>query len=278
MGSEGGSMSVWWWSMAALAQDEAAFRPSLVGSSLLVVDEVGTSRDPALQARILGRAGQAAGPVGSDVLLSGAAGPLRFGLDLPLSMEGFGDVGLDGRVVALDRERAPIGVGLGGRLLLGSEAGEKPGYELSVAVDRDFGPLVLAINGGSDGKAALAAAGLAVDLSRRSQATFESQVRGGGVLGLSWLAGASTRLGPDWMLRGAVGSSSDGAGAPGPQVILGVGYRPPLRVHRGPDFDGDGMTNRCDRCSEVPEDRDGWADADGCPEVDPLDGEVVAGR
>jgi hypothetical protein len=269
-------MSVWWWSMAALAQDEAAFRPSLVGSSLLVVDEVGTYRAPALQARILGRAGPAAGPVGSDLLLSGAAGPLRFGLDVPMSLQGLGGVGLDGRVVAVDRERAPFGLGLGGRLRLPAEGGQ-PGYELSVAVDRDFGPLVLAVNGGSDGQAALAAAGLAIDLSHRSQATFESQVRGGAALGLTWLAGASTRLGPDWTVRGAVGSSSDGAAAPGPQLLLGVGYRPPIAVHRGSDFDVDGMVDRHDRCADVPEDQDGWSDVDGCPELDPLDGDALAG-
>ncbi|MFT4704804.1 MAG: hypothetical protein ACI81R_002512, partial [Bradymonadia bacterium] len=34
------------------------------------------------------------------------------------------------------------------------------------------------------------------------------------------------------------------------------------------DLDGDGIPNDTDRCPEVPEDRDGWEDADGCPEPD----------
>jgi OmpA-OmpF porin, OOP family len=34
------------------------------------------------------------------------------------------------------------------------------------------------------------------------------------------------------------------------------------------DLDGDGIVNANDRCPETPEDRDGWEDADGCPERD----------
>ena len=36
----------------------------------------------------------------------------------------------------------------------------------------------------------------------------------------------------------------------------------------GRDRDGDGIVDRKDECPEVPEDRDGWRDNDGCPEYD----------
>ncbi len=35
-----------------------------------------------------------------------------------------------------------------------------------------------------------------------------------------------------------------------------------------PDRDGDGIIDRLDRCPDVPEDRDGFEDADGCPDLD----------
>ena len=34
------------------------------------------------------------------------------------------------------------------------------------------------------------------------------------------------------------------------------------------DPDGDGILDRADRCPQKPEDKDGWEDADGCPEAD----------
>lgn len=36
----------------------------------------------------------------------------------------------------------------------------------------------------------------------------------------------------------------------------------------GPDADNDGIGDRSDRCPNEPEDRDGYEDDDGCPEVD----------
>ncbi len=36
----------------------------------------------------------------------------------------------------------------------------------------------------------------------------------------------------------------------------------------GSDRDGDGIADRKDECPDLPEDRDGWRDSDGCPEYD----------
>lgn len=44
---------------------------------------------------------------------------------------------------------------------------------------------------------------------------------------------------------------------------LGLRYAP--RVH---DADGDGVPDRLDQCPELEEDRDGFEDADGCPDID----------
>ena len=40
------------------------------------------------------------------------------------------------------------------------------------------------------------------------------------------------------------------------------------RVVEDPDLDGDGIPNAADACPRVPEDRDGFEDADGCPDRD----------
>jgi hypothetical protein len=52
-------------------------------------------------------------------------------------------------------------------------------------------------------------------------------------------------------------------GLPVVRGFAGVGYAP--RVH---DSDGDGLVDERDGCAELPEDRDGFEDGDGCPEID----------
>ncbi|MGK3992515.1 OmpA family protein [Sorangium sp. So ce1024] len=76
-----------------------------------------------------------------------------------------------------------------------------------------------------------------------------------------------------------------GIGAPAARAIAGI-----LFVHEPGDQDGDGVPDASDRCPAQPEDRDGIADEDGCPEDDadadgvpdqrdrcPLQAEVVNG-
>jgi large repetitive protein len=64
-------------------------------------------------------------------------------------------------------------------------------------------------------------------------------------------AGVGTGLVPDY-------------GAPDLRVFFGVGYAP--RTPR--DRDGDGIRDVDDACIDVPEDKDGFEDSDGCPEED----------
>jgi OOP family OmpA-OmpF porin len=61
----------------------------------------------------------------------------------------------------------------------------------------------------------------------------------------------------------------DAIGVPTFRAIASVGWAP--RVH---DVDGDGVPDETDQCPDLPEDRDGIQDADGCPEDD-ADGDGI---
>src|SRR4029077_8684030 len=56
---------------------------------------------------------------------------------------------------------------------------------------------------------------------------------------------------------------SDAVGGPGFRVIAGIGWGP--REH---DKDHDGVPDDVDQCEDIPEDRDGFEDSDGCPDID----------
>jgi outer membrane protein OmpA-like peptidoglycan-associated protein len=64
------------------------------------------------------------------------------------------------------------------------------------------------------------------------------------------------------LLGGGVGILS-GVGVPVFRVLAGVAYRP-----AGLDSDGDGVPDKDDSCPTEGEDKDGYLDDDGCPEVD----------
>ncbi len=62
---------------------------------------------------------------------------------------------------------------------------------------------------------------------------------------------------------GVAGGLSPGVGTPLFRVLLGAGY-----VQRDPDRDKDGILNADDKCPNKAEDKDGFEDADGCPDLD----------
>ena len=62
---------------------------------------------------------------------------------------------------------------------------------------------------------------------------------------------------------GAGTGLTSGVGAPDLRVFASISYTP-----READRDGDGLRDRDDACPNDPEDRDGFEDADGCPEYD----------
>ena len=64
-----------------------------------------------------------------------------------------------------------------------------------------------------------------------------------------------------------------GMSVAGPSEAFGtVGLRYSPRMH---DTDGDGVPDRLDQCPELEEDRDGFEDSDGCPDID-NDGDDVS--
>ena len=68
-----------------------------------------------------------------------------------------------------------------------------------------------------------------------------------------------------WVVTGGLGTGLVADyGAPSVRVFLGAGYAP-----RAPgDADNDGITDDVDQCKDAAEDKDGYQDADGCPDPD----------
>lgn len=65
------------------------------------------------------------------------------------------------------------------------------------------------------------------------------------------------------VLAGGGAGLVKGIGSPGLRVFASVGWSPDFR-----DQDGDGVANNNDRCPLLAEDRDGFEDDDGCPDMD----------
>jgi hypothetical protein len=66
-----------------------------------------------------------------------------------------------------------------------------------------------------------------------------------------------------FFIGGAEIGLTSAIGVPAFRIVLGIGWGP--REH---DMDHDGVPDDVDQCPEIPEDKDGFEDADGCPEVD----------
>ncbi len=72
-----------------------------------------------------------------------------------------------------------------------------------------------------------------------------------------------------FILWGADVGLNQAYGVPSVRAVMAVGWAP--RVH---DRDGDGVPDDVDQCPDLPEDRDGIQDSDGCPEDD-ADGDGI---
>ena len=78
---------------------------------------------------------------------------------------------------------------------------------------------------------------------------------------------------PGLTLNAGIGNGIiGGLGAPQPRVFLGAVYVPDTT-----DRDHDGVPDALDKCPDVPEDKDGFEDKDGCPEPD-NDGDTILDR
>ncbi len=92
------------------------------------------------------------------------------------------------------------------------------------------------------------------------------------------LVGARSQFMDHWSLQLAFGrglGTATGYGREAFRVMFGVRYE----YVAEPDRDGDGIPDSIDKCPDVPEDKDGDEDEDGCPEPDKdRDGDGVVDR
>jgi OmpA-OmpF porin, OOP family len=107
-------------------------------------------------------------------------------------------------------------------------------------------------------------------LASQGQSTPSGDAARPPLLPMEWIASATTApfLGGDVSMSlgggGPIPTSSEGAvTSPRFRVNLALRYAP-----SGRDADADGVLDRDDKCLDVPEDRDGYKDDDGCPDPD----------
>ncbi|MCA9492443.1 MAG: hypothetical protein KC621_21065 [Myxococcales bacterium] len=291
--------------------DGQLFRPSADATRTLWVEDThaapdgyGTARAYVQGAlapvRWTGEDGQTdrlvSGLVGTDVLGAFSWGGLRLGAHLPVyawtggaldaDQPGLGDLALDLKGHLIDRDRAPVGLSLMGRLMLPTASVEVPlgssgiGWELTAVVDQEVDRFLVAANLGTRGLpratfqdmvwddqvfgrigagyAFLDGAGASLELaaqtnwaSGRNPAGTAAELMGGGF----------GRVREDVLLRGGVSVGlSRSPGAPIGRLVVGASFEPDAY----PDRDADGIVDRDDWCPDEPEDPDGFEDADGC--------------
>ena len=225
---------------------------------------------------------------------------IRLGLDLPVYLfsasqtvndgAGLGDVALDAKGMILDRDDAPLGLALGGRVSLGTSTVEAPlgsggaGWELSVIGDQQFGDVLVVANLGTRGlpDAAVSdqiewkdqflyrlgagytlndASGVSLDLA--GSAVYGAPISETASSPAEALVGGWYRLGDDWVLRAGLGRGlTSGIGSPRFRSIFTLAWEPPAVL----DTDLDGLSDKEDSCPTEPEDLDGFSDEDGCPD------------
>ena len=206
---------------------------------------------------------------------------------------GLGDLGLDGKYTFLDGRTAPLGLAAALRIGLPTSTPDlalgSPGLsgELAVVADKRIDALLLAANLGTrllpkselsnvtvndqlflrlgGGYAITDAAGASLDLS--ASFTYAEGLVSGQATPFEALLGGWYRFQELWMIRGGVGKGfTDGIGSPDWRAVLMVS----LEARETPkDSDLDGIADKDDRCPTKPEDLDGWADLDGCPDATP---------
>jgi OOP family OmpA-OmpF porin len=225
----------------------------------------------------------------------------RVGLDVPLVLvskgeqtpqgAGIGDIALDLKGVALDREGgAPLGLAFSSRFAFPTGTREEaalaaPGltWDLGAIVDHQFGPVLVVGNLGTRGQPGAELDGV----------TWKGNfyLRAGGAWFITEDAGVSLDLGSGFgygnplftpestpiegflggfgrvsdllVLRGGLGAPfTSGLGVPDLRAIAALGIEPP-KVR---DRDGDGIEDRADQCRDQPEDKDLFKDEDGCPD------------
>lgn len=210
---------------------------------------------------------------------------------------GIGDVALDLRVAALTR-RAPVEVGLGlGLQFPSGSQDELSGERTTSARPRVIVSKAIGTRGslltGHAGSRVRGATDLGdvrleseLDLGLGGLWMFTDALGVSGEFGLRTSyrdffaeqetpasATGGVRYQHGWVvLHGGAGAGlTSGVGAPDLRLLAMIGVAPPAG-EASADRDGDGVPDALDQCPDAPEDNDGIADSDGCPEDDDDDG------
>jgi len=95
-----------------------------------------------------------------------------------------------------------------------------------------------------------------------------ASVRGPSPVEARW--GVRARVSEGWSVSAGMGAGLTPAevGSPAWRVMAMATYSSGAGSAGRGDWDGDGVRDDVDRCVAEPEDRDGWADSDGCPDPD----------
>jgi outer membrane protein OmpA-like peptidoglycan-associated protein len=216
-------------------------------------------------------------------------------VDIPTSGVRDVRIGAAYALVPVPRIATPQGIGVTARLDLSVPSGDQDYFGggrtvvviPALALEEAIGPLsfgatfgarlrgkseLLGVKVGSQGYMALGAAGT-VDARHRIAVTGElfalPSLVDNGTSPVQWLGGV--RWAPLWagdlVIHAGAGGSLRGASA----QLLEPTWRATLDLRYAPlanDSDHDGVLDRDDKCPGEAEDRDGYEDADGCPDLD----------
>jgi len=211
------------------------------------------------------------------------------------SLHPFGDVVVRPKVQALNPDVRKIGLAFALPISFPSgNAGAlygEPGVTVSPTAIGELrvGPLDIAVNLGVLGRKTTSIEGLEVGaqfqykvaLRLRPTPALGFQVELWGLSGdnvaaspANWLGGLNVATKRGFVFRAGVGTGiGAGYGSPKVRFVFGIGACTPAGEKT--DSDRDGVADEYDECPEKPEDVDGFADGDGCPESD-NDGDGLA--
>jgi OmpA-OmpF porin, OOP family len=193
----------------------------------------------------------------SSGFVLGAALPLTLPTGRQGALRGAGGVTAEPRLLALAYGGRWILAGSGGFRIRGRDDAFAPGHELTLGLAATYSPQV---------------EGDWLDLHAEAMGGWIPGLDGRALVGLPLevLAGAILRPDPRWSFYAGAGIGiTNGIAIPDFRVVVGARYAVGLPLRGGAqDRDGDGVPDRDDRCPEEPEDRDGFQDADGCPDAD----------
>lgn len=199
-------------------------------------------------------------------------------------------------LVSLPRAGEVRGVGLVGRFDLSIPTGERESFGgdagyvgvPSLVLEDRIGPVTFAGQVGARlrkttsffdrkvGSQAYMAVGLAAPLDKRETLALTGEVFSlpslvkDGTSPMQWLGGVrwSGLWGGDLVVHGGAGGGFRSASSaqllePSWRAVLDIRYAP-----MSADRDRDGIPDRDDKCPDAAEDRDGFEDSDGCPDLD----------